>query len=426
MGRKRLMVSLLLVTSLAVASVPSCSFTSYATQGEENAEAATDTNTEAPADTTPETQPEENAGDDGNETVDASVDKAKADKKEYSQKRKEAERLLKSLEDMKNSLEDYIVQLDISVNEMQVELNHLELAQKELQESIAQTEENLEVARVAQEEQYAAMKKRIQMVYESGNKRYLDVLLTATSMTDMLNKTEYMAQVSLYDYNVLKQLKAAKEQVANLKMKLEKDLETNETLQAQVLDQKAAMETLAEAKAEQVEKYEESIAGQKEEIERYAAAEAEAERIIAQAEQSASSSSTSQYTGGIFTWPVPGYGSISSYFGNRNSPTAGASSYHKGIDIRCDTGVPVVAASAGTVIVATYNAAEGNYICIDHGGGVVSLYMHNSALYVGVGETVSAGQQIAAAGSTGISTGPHLHFGVRVDGNYVDPLAYLQ
>ena len=128
----------------------------------------------------------------------------------------------------------------------------------------------------------------------------------------------------------------------------------------------------------------------------------------------------------MFTWPVPGYSTITSYFGNRNAPTAGASTNHKGIDIACDTGASIVAASSGTVIVSTYNVAEGNYICIDHGGGVVTVYMHNSQLLVSVGETVTAGQTIALAGSTGYSTGPHCHFGVRVDGTYVDPLGYLQ
>ena len=120
------------------------------------------------------------------------------------------------------------------------------------------------------------------------------------------------------------------------------------------------------------------------------------------------------------------YNQITSYFGSRTSPVAGASSNHRGIDIACDTGAAVVAAASGTVIVAAYNYAEGNYVCIDHGGGVVTVYMHNSSLAVSVGETVTAGQQIASAGSTGVSTGPHCHFGVRVNGAYVDPLSYLQ
>jgi murein DD-endopeptidase MepM/ murein hydrolase activator NlpD len=415
---KRALAGLFLTGVLVFTGTFGWSFSSCATE-ETSTEEATTEETTTEAETT-------ELSSDGNETVDASLEKAKEDKEQASKNKKEAQKILENLEAAKDNLEDYIIQLDKSVNELQVEINHLELTQKELQESIAETEENLAQAKEAQEQQYEEMKTRIQMVYESGNKQYLDVLLTATSMTDMINKVEYVSQVSLYDYNILKKLKTAKEQVANLKQKLDKDLETNEELQAQVNDQKSTIETLVEEKTAQVAQYEQSIEGQKEELAKYEAAEAEAERIIAAAEQSASSSASSDYTGGIFTWPVPGYTSITSYFGTRTSPTAGASSNHKGLDIACDTGATVVAAAAGTVIVATYNSAEGNYVCIDHGGGVVTVYMHNSALNVSVGEAVVAGQQIASAGSTGISTGPHCHFGVRVDGNYVDPLTYLQ
>ncbi len=415
-GKKKLF-SVILAIVLAVGSLQTYSVTAYATA--DSSEASTSENANSS-----EKEKTSEAGDNG--TADASVDKARQDAKEASKNKKAAQEILDNLKKAKSNMEDYIIQLDKSLNELQIEISHLEQNQKKLQESIKQTQKNLELARGAQEEQYEAMKERIQMVYESGNKKYLDVLMTATSMTDIINKTEYVSQVSLYDYNVLKRLKTAKEQVANLKLKLDKDLASNEELQKEVNDQKEAMELLVQEKSIQVAEYTKSIEGQQEEVNRYAQAEAEAEAIIAQAEQNASTSTTSAYTGGIFTWPVPGYSRITSYFGNRTSPIAGASSNHKGIDIACDAGASVVAAADGTVIVASYNYAEGNYVCIDHGGGVVTVYMHNSSLLVSVGQAVTAGQQIAAAGSTGISSGPHCHFGVRVDGNYVDPLAYLQ
>ncbi len=403
-------MSLFLSCALLFGSVSLHKVTSYATM----------TSTE----TTSESTTEGSTTDNG--TADASVAKAREDAAEASKSRKEAQRILDSLKDAKNNIENYVIQLDKSLNELQIEITHLEQNQKELEKTIKEAQKKLKIAQEAQKEQYDAMKDRIQMVYESGNKRYLDVLLTATSMTDMLNKSEYISQVSAYDYNILKELKAAKEQVANLKQKLDKDLESNEAMQDEVNEQKSTMEALVDEKNSQLAQYNKSIAGQQEEVNKYAQAQAEAERIIASAEQTASSSSTSSYSGGEFTWPVPGYTRITSYFGGRDAPVAGASSYHRGIDIACDMGSNVVAAASGTVIVATYNYAEGNYVCIDHGGGVVTVYMHNSSLLVSVGEAVSAGQQIAAAGSTGISSGPHCHFGVRVDGTYVDPLTYLQ
>lgn len=406
----RLSLSYIMVVTMLMSCVFANGFVSYATAGD-----STEESTESTEDT---------STDDG--TADASVDKARQDAQEAEEKKNAAQQILDNLENAKDSIEDYIVQLDVALTELQVEISRLERSQKELEDSIEETQRNLELAKTAQDDQYDAMKQRIQMVYESGNKGYLDVLLTASSMTDMLNKTEYISQVSLYDYNLLTKLQKVKEQVANMKMKLDKDLETNATLQAEVNEQKETMEALVEEKSAQVRQYETSIAAQEDEVAKYAAAQAEAEAIIAAAEAAASSSSNSTYTGGVFTWPAPGNTTITSYFGPRTSPTAGASSNHKGIDIACNTGDPIVAAASGTVIVATYNYAEGNYVCIDHGGGVVSVYMHNSALLVSAGEAVVAGQQIAQAGSTGISNGPHLHFGVRVDGTYVDPLSYLQ
>jgi len=418
---KNSFMSFLLVFSLIVGSISTQGFISYATAGDATEQSSEESSEEQTTENSTEATESTDNG-----TADASVDKAREDAKEAKKNKKAAQEILEELETAKDSIEDYIVQLDIELTKIQVEISRLERSQKELEKSIKATQKDLELAKGAQDEQYEAMKQRIQMVYESGNKGYLDVLLTATSMTDMINKTEYVSQVSFYDYNVLKRLKKAKEQVANMKQKLDKDLETNAALQKDVNDQKATMEALVQEKSLQVQEYEESIKAQESEVEKYAAAQAEAEAIIAAAEAAASSSATSTYTGGVFTWPAPGNTRITSYFGGREAPTAGASSNHKGIDIACNTGDPIVAAAAGTVIVSTYNYAEGNYICIDHGGGVVTVYMHNSALLVSVGEAVVAGQQIAQAGSTGYSTGPHLHFGVRVDGTYVDPLSYLQ
>lgn len=358
---------------------------------------------------------------------DASVEQARQDREEAQELRDQAQRELNNLTDIRDGIKDKIIELDLSITKMQAQITELEMDQKKLEASIEQSKADLEVAQKAEEQQYQLMKDRIQMVYESGNKGYLDVLLTATSMTDVLNKMEYTSQVSLYDYNLLTGLQEARSKVSGIKQKLELDLSTNESLQEQVSSEKENMEELVDEKNAQMEVYDESIEMQQEEVARYEQAVAEAEAIIVAAEQAAlAESAGTVYTGGAFTWPVPGYYSISSYFGVRTSPTAGASSDHRGIDIACSNGVPVVAAASGTVIVATYNYAEGNYVAIDHGGGVVTLYMHNSALAVSVGQQVNGGDVIAYAGSTGISTGPHCHFGVRVNGSYVDPLSYLQ
>ena len=124
-----------------------------------------------------------------------------------------------------------------------------------------------------------------------------------------------------------------------------------------------------------------------------------------------------------YIWPC--YGTISSYFGSRTSPTAGASSNHKGIDIAVSTGTSVMATSGGTVTVAGWQSGYGYVVYIDHGNGVVSRYGHLSKILVSVGDTVSQGEVIARSGNTGNSTGPHLHFEIRVNGTAVNPLNYL-
>lgn len=125
-----------------------------------------------------------------------------------------------------------------------------------------------------------------------------------------------------------------------------------------------------------------------------------------------------------YVWPVPG-GRLSSKFGPRTPPTAGASSYHNGIDIAASAGAAIIAARPGTVILKSYNSARGNFIKIDHGGGIVTLYQHAKSFSVSSGSKVSAGQRVGSVGSTGISTAPHLHFEVQVNGTPKNPLNYV-
>ena len=126
-----------------------------------------------------------------------------------------------------------------------------------------------------------------------------------------------------------------------------------------------------------------------------------------------------------FKWPCPSSSRISSGFGGRTSPTKGASSNHQGIDIPASTGAAITAAASGTVVVSTYSYSAGNYIMISHGGGVYTVYMHCSQLLASEGQTVKQGQTIAKVGSTGYSTGSHLHFGIRSGGRYVNPQSYV-
>ena len=129
------------------------------------------------------------------------------------------------------------------------------------------------------------------------------------------------------------------------------------------------------------------------------------------------------YVGGTMMWPtLTSYSKISSYFTYRTNPVTGAAELHNGIDIPCQYGTPIYAANTGTVLIASRHSSYGYYIVIDHGGGICTLYAHNSTLLVSAGDIVGRGQQIAKAGATGVATGNHLHFSVLVSGSFVNPL----
>ena len=191
---------------------------------------------------------------------------------------------------------------------------------------------------------------------------------------------------------------------------------------------------MRENKKKEIKKYNDKIKTSKAQADEYARqaaqAEEEVEKLLKakQEEIDRQSSADMEKTGGgngTLRWPLKITGRISSGFGRRHSPTAGASSYHKGIDIAVPSGTPIVAAESGTVVTAAYSSSAGNYVMISHGNRLYSVYMHCSKLAVTEGDSVKRGQVIAYAGSTGISTGSHLHFGVSKNGTYVNPLSYV-
>ena len=364
------------------------------------------------------------------------VDSAKGKISSIEEEKKKTEQAIKELETLKADTETYVRKLDSQLETLNVEVNRLEGNIRDKEKTIEETAVKLDEAGKVEKKQYEAMKKRIKYMYEKGDSSYLDILLQSKSMSELLNRAEYISKISEYDRNMLDQYAAVKDGIADDKAQLEKEKAELVVLQEQTTSKKNSVETLVNEKSAelkkvnsqigtktaQVEAYEKDIKAQEDKIKQI---EAEIKRQEEEARKKAEAAGQKYNTVSIgnikFIWPCPSSSRITSGFGGRESPTEGASSNHQGIDIGAPTGSNIVAAADGTVTISTYSYSAGNYIMLNHGGGVSTVYMHCSQLLVSAGDTVKQGQVIAKVGSTGYSTGPHLHFGVRLNGSYVNP-----
>ena len=386
-------------------------------------------------------------------TEESNLSEAQQEKKTLENDLQKAKELIDSLKGSKEDIQSEVEKLDKQLNEISGKVKELESRLSKKRQEIANTESALNKAKEQEKKQYRNMKKRIQFMYENGQTSYVEMLLSADSFTDFLNAVEYITQISQYDRKMLKEYQNMQVTIADTQKTLETDYASLQSLQAKVQEEKQAVAALESAKkgelndvaddltdAQSVAKaYEAEIQAQNEVIAQIQAAQkraAEQQAAQQQAQaaeenqgatdaagenqntaQNTTPSGNGQSTGSMM-WPCPSSKRVTSDYGPRTSPTNGASSNHKGIDIGAAYGADIVAADGGTVLVATYSSSGGNYVIIDHGGGLCTVYMHASSLTVSAGQTVSKGQVIAKVGSTGISTGNHLHFGVTLNGVY--------
>ena len=368
------------------------------------------------------------------------VDAAKQKASSLEEEKKKVEDTLKSLEGLKSDAAAYVKQLDNSLESLNREVEQLagHVADKEAE--IARTQDELAQAQQVEEEQYDSMKLRIKYMYERGNVSMIDLLLQSEDIVQLMNRAEYIRKISEYDKKMMDEYVATKEAITAHEAKLEEEHVQLLDLQEQTQIKQQSVETLLDQKSRELKNFENQIQAAEGQISQYEqdikaqedkvkALEAEIRRKEEEARKAAEAAGKKYNTvslGNInFIWPCPSSSRITSGFGGRSSPTEGASSNHQGVDIGASTGSAIVAAASGTVVISTYSYSAGNYVMLSHGGGVYTVYMHCSQLLVSEGQEVSQGQTIAKVGSTGYSTGPHLHFGVRSGGQYLNPLNYV-
>lgn len=379
------------------------------------------------------------------------IEDAKKKVSSMEEEKKKVESTLKELEGKKSDTAAYVKELDRNLSALAGELTKLEgdISQKE--EQIEEAKVELETAKITENRQYEDMKLRIQYMYENGQTGLLESMMQSESIAELLNRAEYASQITSYDRKMLEEYRKTRQEVALKEEALKTEHQELLTLQDSTKAKQSSIKTLMASKEAELASYETKIASAQGEIDQYnadikaqdehmARVEAEIRRKEEEArkaeearraeeakknQSSAGGDSTVKKGNTNFIWPCPASGRISSAFGDRSSPTEGASTNHKGIDIPAPSGSSIVAAADGKVVISTYSYSAGNYIMIDHGGGLTTVYMHCSQLLVKEGETVKQGQTIAKVGSTGYSTGPHLHFGVRSGGSYVNPSGYV-
>lgn len=337
---------------------------------------------------------------------------------------------IQDIVDKKNAIDQEISLLNTQI----LNINEQVAAYGQL---VADTQEALEQQESHLEELSQKYKERIRAMEEEGSLSYWSVIFEASSFTDMLDRINMISEITASDQRRLEEMRKVADEVIASREVLEADLAELELTRATLAETQAALEIkrtesddLLRELIEKQEEYEimlaESEAAQEDLMAQIAAKEKELsaakykEELVKLALQGQNPPSNSSWT-----TPVSGY-TLTSPFGMRVHPVLGYARMHNGIDMACPQGTPIYATRSGTVTTASYQAGgAGYYVSINHGDGFASIYMHMTHFVVSAGQSVSQGQVIGYVGSTGISTGPHLHFGISYGGTYVNPLAYI-
>ena len=341
----------------------------------------------------------------------------------------------------------------IEINRQMIELIGEQI--KIYDEIIAEKQAELDKALEKETAQTELLRSRIRAMEENSSYSYASFIFDSSSVTELLSRIGDVNDIMHYDKALEEEYMAAREDVESIKKSYEEVRHEQELLQKELDTKQAELDAQVEAAYTMIADIETLSDDAQAEYEAIAEAEAEAEETLQEAirkraaEEAAKNAANNANSGGNsggsggnsggggssgggsatslsnLQWPVPSCTLITSRFGYRVAPTTGASTYHGGLDIGAGMGASIVAAGAGDVIYAGANGGYGNCVMIDHGNGVVTVYAHMSSIGVSYGQYVTAGQYVGAVGSTGVSTGPHCHFEIRINGVQTDPAAYF-
>ncbi len=347
------------------------------------------------------------------------LDDAKKNLKDKQNQIKSTQDALKQGKAQSSALASEIKSLENKIYASEVEINDLEKEINDLKQQIVVKRDELDAKLAEVDDQNNSLNLRLRTMYKNGEVGTLSVLLGSGSISDFLTNIEMVKRIYDSDARLLSRLEEQYDEIEAVKTDLVKMKNDLMIQQDEIEAKKAALaadQESVKAKKAEVDKDNKELEAQVDAMNK------EANALTAKILQL---QSTRDYIGGSMQWPASASRYISSPFGNRLHPILKVYKLHTGIDIAAASGTNIVAANAGTVMVAGWNNSYGYYVMLDHGGGIVTLYAHASKLLVSKDDVVARGQTIAKVGSTGASTGPHLHFEVRVNGKYQNPLKYV-
>lgn len=353
-------------------------------------------------------------------TAGGSIADMQRKQKQIENQIKEIRQKAEELKGQQKSVQQEIDALDSEIRALSLEVDSYELQKEEITMKIEESKQQIEQLNNEIDNNNSILEDRLRVMYKNGTVGYMEVILKSENLVDALTRMDMIQLIVQSDVELLKSINEQKTQVEALKEQQEiKRLELTA-----VINNLNAKQNDVMVASRSKEVYMTSLQKDIKEMQRQEAAmEAQSKQIekdILAAQRAV------EYAGGVMLWPVPGQYRVTSNFGGRADPITGVWTSHGGTDIAAPYGTPIVAANSGVVIFAGWHYSYGNYVIIDHGGGIATLYAHCSKLLVTNGQAISKGDRVALVGSTGYSTGNHLHFEVRINGVRTDAMKYLK
>lgn len=324
----------------------------------------------------------------------------------YGETQEELQSQLDNIEAEKEEVSNRLAEVKEEIEELQPKVDEIAAEVAEANAKVADIEAKISQKQIEMKEREEGLYQRLRVMYKNGSVGFLDVLLGSSSISELVSNLEMIQMIYKNDMNVLETLEEEQKELEIIQEELVEEQAVLETKKAELDVELAELNTLKAELEEAEDKFLEEAKALADEIKNMTNPEVE-------------------YVGGAYVWPVPSSRYLTSEFGWRLHPIFNTWKYHSGTDIAASTGAQTLACASGTVILSEYYGGYGECIIIDHGGGITSLYGHLSQRLVSVGQEVSGGELIGYIGSTGWSTGPHLHLEFTVNGELVDPMGYV-